>query len=71
MYQWMGEALQNGKVTITPGGQYIFNGCAKNGLCFQGYIENGKFTSLYPTTEIKQTKTSKFFEKIMKKNRGQ
>ena len=71
MYQWMGEALKNGEVTVTRGGQLNFNGYAKNGLHFHGYIENGKFTSLYPTAKIKQTKTSKFFEKIMKKNRGQ
>ena len=66
MCQWMREAIQNGKIETTDGGQHHFEGYAKNGLCFNGYIENGKFTSLFPTNQIKQTKTSKFFENIMK-----
>ena len=69
MCQWMREAIQDGKVKRT-GRQYRFEGYAKNGLCFKGYVINGEFDSLFPTNKIKKSKTSKFFEKIMKKNRG-
>ena len=48
LFKWVKEALSNGTIEVTSGGQYCFTGYAKNGLCFQGYVKDGRLTSIFP-----------------------
>ena len=52
LFKWVKEALSNGKITKNKAGQYQFEGYAKNGLCFKGYVQDGKLVSIFPTLEM-------------------